>query len=154
MSDIDIRDLRVGDVHEKMIGKPAMVPEDALLKDVVEAITLNMISRKVYVVDSEGHLKGAVTIETLLRHVGYKVGVRETGVISFFKFLTGIFKENVADIMETPVTVTEAHKVLEALRLMEEHHLNDLPVVDDENKLVGELNSLEILVYAKKLFED
>jgi CBS domain-containing protein len=153
MSDKDIRDLLVEDVHEVMVGKPAIVKEDAILKDVVDSMTQNLISRKVYVVDDEEKLIGVITIETLLRQVGYRVGVREAGVISFFKFLSGVFKENVTEFMEKPVTVTNRHKVLDALRMMVEHHLNDLPVIDDEGKIIGELNSLEILVQAKKIFE-
>ncbi len=153
MSEIDFRDLVVEDVHEIMIGKPAVVKEDDQLKDAVEAMTKNLISRKVYVVDGEGKLKGVITIETLLKQVGYKVGVRETGVISFFKFLSGIFKENVTEFMEKPVTVANRDKVLDALRLMVEHHLNDLPVIDDNDRIVGELNSLEILIQTEKIFE-
>jgi CBS domain-containing protein len=153
MSDKDIRDILVGDMREIMMGKPAVVKEDAILKDAVEAITQNMISRKIYVVDEEEKLKGVVTIETLLRHLGYRVGVREAGMISFFKFLSGIFKENVGDFMEKPVTVTYRHKILDAMRMMVEHHLNDLPVVDDEGRIVGELNSIEILAQAEKIFE-
>lgn len=153
MSEIDFRDLVVEDVHEIMIGKPAVVKEDDQLKDAVEALTKNLISRKVYVVDGEGKLKGVITIETLLKQVGYRVGVRETGMISFFKFLSGIFKENVTEFMEKPVTVTNRDKVLDALRLMVEHHLNDLPVIDDKGRIVGELNSLEILIQTEKIFE-
>ncbi|UCE73656.1 MAG: CBS domain-containing protein [Methanomassiliicoccales archaeon] len=154
MSEVDIKDLRVGEVHESMIGKPALVNEDAQLKDAVEALTHNMISRKVYVVDGAGKLKGVITIETLLRQVGYRVGVRETGMISFFKFLSGIFKENVAEFMDKPVTVTDRHKILDALRMMVEHHLNDLPIIDDEDRIVGELHSLEILNHTKNIFNE
>lgn len=153
MSEIDFRDLVVEDVHEIMIGKPAVVKEDDQLKEAVEALTKNLISRKVYVVDGEGKLKGVITIETLLKQVGYRVGVRETGMISFFKFLSGIFKEKVTEFMEKPVTVTNRDKVLDALRLMVEHHLNDLPVIDDNDRIVGELNSLEILIQTEKIFE-
>ena len=93
-----------------------------VLKDAIEAMTLNMVSRKVYVIDREGKLLGMITTETLMRQVGYKVGVREAGVISFFKFVTGIFKENVTEFMETPVTVSNKHKVLDALKKMVEYH--------------------------------
>jgi CBS domain-containing protein len=153
MTEIDIRDVKIGDVYEVMVGKPALVYDDALLKDAVEAMTVNHVSRKVYVIDSEGKLLGMISIETLLKKVGYLVGVRETGVISFVKFVTGIFKENVTDFMQNPITITNEHKVLDALQKMVEYHLNDLPVVDEEGKIIGELNSLEILEEAKKLFK-
>ena len=154
MPEIDIRDIKVKDVYETMVGKPALVYEDALLKDAVEAMTVNQISRKVYVIDSEGKLLGMISMETMLKQVGYKVGVREPGVISFLKFVTGIFKENVTEFMQTPIPITNEHKVLEALQKMVEYHLNDLPVIDEDGKIIGELNSLEILVQAKRIFND
>ena len=154
MSEIDIRDVKVADVYETMVGKPALVYENALLKDAVEAMTLNHISRKVYVIDPGGKLLGMISLETLLKQVGYRVGVRETGVISFLKFVTGIFKENVTEFMEKPVTITNEHKVLDALKKMVEYHLNDLPVIDENGKIIGELNSLEILVQAKQIFDE
>lgn len=153
MVEKDFRDLLVGEMDEIKISTPAVVKEDAILKDAVEAITTNTTSRKVYVVDKEDKLIGVITIETLLRQVGYRTGVREVGVLSFFKFLSGIFKENVAEFMETPQTITNRHKMLDALRMMVEHHLNDLPVIDDDGKLLGELNSLEILNHTKLVFD-
>jgi CBS domain-containing protein len=149
----DFRDLRVEDIIE-IVSKPASVKEDAILKDAVEAITQESHSRKVYVVDSNGKLNGVITIETLLRQVGYKVGVRETGVISFFKFVSGILKDNVMEFTEKPATITKRYKVLDAMRMMVEHHLNDLPIIDEEDRLIGELNSLEILVKARQLFDE
>ena len=154
MTGKDIRDLKVEEVYETMVGKPAVVKEDAIIKDAVEAMTQNYISRKVYVVDEEGKLKGVITIETLLRHVGYKVGVRETGVISFLKFLGGVLKENVTEFMEKPVTITNEYKLLDAMQKMVEYHLNDLPVIDDGGRIIGELNSLEILTATREIFDE
>ncbi len=152
MVEIDIRDVRVKDVYDTMVGKPAIVREDAQLKDAVDAMTVNHISRKVYVVDAEGKLLGAITMETMLKKVGYLVGVREKGVVSFFKFVTGILEDDVTEFMDKPVTVTNDNLVLEAMKKMVDNHLNDLPVVDEEGKIIGELNSLEILEEAKKVF--
>jgi CBS domain-containing protein len=153
MTEIDIRDVKVEDVYDTMVGKPAIVKDDAILKDAVEAMTVNHISRKVYVTDSEGKLLGMISMETMLKQVGYRVGVREEGMISFLKFVTGIFKENVIEFMKDPITVTNENKVLDALKIMVDSHLNDLPVIDEEGKIIGELNSLEILEEAKKIFD-
>jgi CBS domain-containing protein len=153
MSEKDLMDLRVEDVFEILTGKPAVIKEDTILKDVVESIIQSSTSRKVYVVDDSGILLGVITIETLLRQVGYKVGVRETGIISFFKFLTGVFKDNVSEFMDKPVKIYKSDKLLEAMQLMVEHHLNDLPIVDDEDRIIGELHSIEILKYTKDIFD-
>jgi CBS domain-containing protein len=154
MSEKDLLDLRVEDVFEILTGEPAVIKEDVILKDVVESILKSSTSRKVYVVDGSDTLIGVITIETLLRQVGYKVGVRETGIISFFKFLTGVFKDNVSEFMDKPVKVYKSDKVLEAMQLMVEHHLNDLPIVDDEDKIIGELHSIEILKYTREIFNE
>ena len=37
---------------------------------------------------------------------------------------------------------------------MLDQHMNDIPVVDDDGKLLGELNSLELFAEARGLFED
>ena len=39
MHEKDILDLKVEDVYEILTGKPAMIREDAILKDAVEAIS-------------------------------------------------------------------------------------------------------------------
>ena len=56
--------------------------------------------------------------------------------------------------MDTPVTITDDHKVLDALKKMVEYHLNDLPVVDSDGRIVGELLSLELMLEAKKIFKE
>jgi CBS domain-containing protein len=150
----DLKDLRVGDIFDIVTGKPAIVNEDSMLKDAVEAITQTVTSHKVYVVDSQRKLKGVITIETLLKQVGYKAGIRETGMVSFFKFLSGVFKENVTEFMEKPVAVTKDHFILEALQKMVEYHLNDLPIIDDDEHIIGELHSIEILKNTKKYFKE
>jgi CBS domain-containing protein len=152
LTEIDIRDVKVKDVYETMVGKPAVVREDALLKDAVDAMTVNHISRKVYVVDADEKLLGMISMEAMLKKVGYLVGVREKGVVSFFKFVTGILEDTVTEFMEKPVTVTNDNLVLDAMKKMVDHHLNDLPVIDDEGRIIGELNSLEILEEAKRVF--
>lgn len=153
MDEKDIRDLIVKDVDDILIGKPALVKEDAILKDAIEAITQELTSHKVYVIDNDGKLKGMISIETLLRHMGYRVGVREPGMISLFKFFIDILKENVVEFMDKPVTITKRDRVLQAMQLMVEHHLNDLPIVDEEGKIIGELHSIEILKYTKNVFD-
>jgi CBS domain-containing protein len=154
MSDKDFRDLSIEDIYEILTDKPVIVKNDSILKEAIDAITKNSTSRKVYVVDNDEKLIGVITIEALLRHVGYKVGVREAGMISFFKFLSGIFKENVTEIMDKPITINKRHKVLDALQMMVEYHLNDLPIIDDEDRIIGELHSLDILMHTKNIFKE
>ena len=155
MIEKDFKDLLVGDVYNLLVTKPAVAKKGSKLREALDALVDRPITRKVYIVDKENKLVGTITIETLLRQVGYRTGARKEGLTSFFKFLGEIFKEDVDDFMnKTPITVTKEDALVDATKLMVENHLNDLPVIDGEGHLVGELNSLEIIKEAKKFFVD
>jgi CBS domain-containing protein len=154
VDDKPISDIRVSDVMAE-VGKtikPATVSMEAHLKDAVEAIIEDSETRKVYVVDSEGKLKGTITLETLLRHAGYRLGVRGTGMTSLLRMLAEISHDRVTEVMNKPVKVLQSEMLVNVTKLMVEHHLNDLPIVDDNNVLVGELNGLDILKASTKFW--
>ncbi|UCE81074.1 MAG: CBS domain-containing protein [Methanobacteriota archaeon] len=147
MDEKPISDIRVSDVIEGTgkKTKPATVSIDARLRDAVVSIVEDSETRKVYVVDKDGILKGTITLETLLRYAGYTLGVRKVGVTSLLRWLAEINNDKVTDVMTKPVRVLQNEMIVNVTRLMVENHLNDLPIVNDENKLVGELNGLDIL---------
>jgi CBS domain-containing protein len=132
--------------------KPATVSIEANMRDAVEAIIEDSETRKVYVVDGDGKLKGMVTLETLLRHAGYRLGVRSTGVTSFLRMLAEISDDKVTEVMSKPVKVLHNEMLMNVTKLMVENHLNDLPIVDDDNVLIGELNGLDILKASMKFW--
>ncbi|HIH00581.1 TPA: CBS domain-containing protein [Thermoplasmata archaeon] len=154
VDDKPISDIRVSDVIAEIgkTTKAATVSIDAHLKDAVEAMVEDSETRKVYVVDSDGKLKGTITLETLLRHGGYLLGVRKAGMTSFLKMLGEISTDKVTEVMHKPVKVLHNEMLVNVTRMMVEHHLNDLPIVDDNNILVGELNGLDILKASKKFW--
>lgn len=144
----DYREMLVEDVYNLVVSRPAKVRKGASIADALDAIVSTNTS-KVYVVDDKEMVVGTITVESLLRHAGYRVNVREPGIVPFFRFLVGILKDVVDDIMAAPVTVKRGDALLQAMRTMAENHLNDLPVVDDDGRLIGELNSTEILRIAR-----
>ncbi len=145
--DKPISDIRVSDVLERAgkIVEPATVRSDANLRDAVMAIIKDSETRKVYVVDDQGKLVGTITLETLMRHAAYRMGIRETGMTSFLRMLAEMSNDKASSIMAKPVRVLENELLTNVTKLMVENHLNDLPVVDNQNKLVQELNGLDIL---------
>lgn len=151
--DKPIKDMRVSDVLA-LSGrrkKPATVGPDASLSEATDALLKNRETRKVYVVDKDNKLLGTLTLETLLRHAGYRLGVRGTGMTSFIRMLAEISDDKVSEAMAKPVKVLEDELILNVTRLMVENHLNDLPVVDNSGRLVAELNGLDILLMAKSV---
>jgi CBS domain-containing protein len=143
----------VGDVYELIVRTPTSVREDAQVREVIDGMLSNPLSRKVYVVDGQGKLKGIITTETILRLIGYRTGVRQTGATSFYRFLRDMFKEDVIRLMTSTRSVTREDKLTTAMDIMLRDHVNDLPVVDADGRLVGELISLELFLKGKELFE-
>jgi CBS domain-containing protein len=146
-------DTIVGDVYDQIVKRPSTVKPSAKIRDAIEEMLQNPISRKVYVVDDDGKLMGTVTTETILRLLGYRVGVREGGAISFYRFLRDALKEDVLSVMQKSTAVKKETRLTDVLQLMIENHLNDLPVVDDQGRLIGEVISLELFIIGKNVFE-
>lgn len=147
VDDKPVDELRVWEVIDRIARAqgPTTVRTDAPLREAVEAMIQDEETRKVYALDSDGRLAGTITLEVLLRHAGYMMGVRSAGVTSFMRMLSEIADERVDQVMAKPVRVSKDEMLVNATKLMVEHHLNDLPVVDDDDKLVAELRGMDIL---------
>jgi CBS domain-containing protein len=65
-----------------------------------------------------------------------------------------MLKEGVEGVLIKVPTLKRSDKLTKALQIMVEDHLTDLPVVDDDGKLIGELNSFEIFTKGRELFEE
>lgn len=144
----------IGDLFDTIVTKPATVLEDATLQETVNAILDSEITRKAYVVDTEGRLKGTITMESLMRHAGYRLGVRAPGIISWFRFISDMSNDKARDFMAQPVPVTKGTLVMDIIRRVVEEHLNDFPVVDEEGKLIGELNTYNLLKATRNVFRE
>ncbi|MDW5561742.1 MAG: CBS domain-containing protein [Methanomassiliicoccus sp.] len=154
MGDTDKRfsETLVGDVFDLIVKRPTTVIGDSTISDVIEGMLGNPVSRKVYVVDEQEKLLGMVTTDTVLRLIGYRTGVRELGAMSFYRFLRDMFKEKVSSFMAPTLSVTKEDNLKKALDLMLKEHVNDLPVIDAEGRIIGELISLELFLKGRELF--
>ncbi|MGD0818034.1 MAG: CBS domain-containing protein [Methanomassiliicoccales archaeon] len=147
-------DLLVEDVYELVVKDPSTINEGSKIREVFDEFLKHPVSRKVYVINEEGKLIGAVTTETLLRLLGYRVGVREFANWSLWRLMRDMLKEGVEGVLLKVPTLKRSDKLTKALKIMVEDHFTDLPVVDDEGKLIGELNSYEIFTKGRELFEE
>ncbi len=146
-------DLRVADVENLVVSGPAKVQKSARIGEIIDKMLACPACRTVYVIDVEGNLVGAVTQEKVLELIGFRVGVRENSSIGFFHLLRDTLKESAEQIVVKSKAVKRETKLSEALRLMVENRVTELPIVDDDYKLIGELNSLEMFAKGKALFE-
>ena len=147
-------DQTVEDVYNLAVGKPAMVRSGDVLKNAVDAMIANPVSQKVYVVDGTGKLLGMVTMQSLLEQVGNRIGARKRGAAGFLHFMGDILHENIEHFMVKPHKIKKNTTLVEAMKAIVDLKVNNLPIVDADGILIGELNGLEILTAARKLFKD
>lgn len=152
--DKTFRDTLVGDVYELIVKRPTTVARDAKISKIIDGMVENTVSRKVYVIDEGRKLLGIVNTDTILRLIGYRTGVRDKGALSFYRFLRDTLKEDIADLVTPTRSVTKDDRLVDALEIMIKDHVNDLPVVDAEGRLIGELVSLELFLKGRELFHD
>lgn len=145
-------DLKVEDVYQLVSTSPSKVQKNARTHEVLSAMLEHPTSRKVYVIDVEGNLAGVIRTETLLKLIGFRVG-RQNPALSFVHMLKDLQKESAESVMEKARPVKRGTSLKDALDLMVEDHVDDLPVVDDDYKLIGELMTLELLQAALELFD-
>ena len=108
---------------------------------------------KLPVVDAEGKLVGILHIRDLLELVMPSF-VR---LVEDFDFVRGDFSvfetllptqevaiQPASSIMGPPVSVRASSGLLRAFAIMNSHHLYDIPVVDDDDRLVGIASRVDI----------
>ncbi len=119
-----VRDLmRTGD-------RMAVIHQDSPVRDALFAITKAQAGAT-HVVDDEGKLAGIVTDGDLRRAI-----MRDEKVLH----------RPVREIMtRRPITIEPDKLATEALRLMQERQIDDLPVVDDKGRPVGMLDVQDLL---------
>jgi CBS domain-containing protein len=152
MEEKDLSDLLVDDVFTEFVVEPTVVRSGEGINKAIDAMIANPVTRKVYIVDEAGRLVGMIRTETLLRLVGYRLGVRKEGPVSLLKFFRDALKDDINEVMEDAIGIRQDMPMTDALSLMINHHLNDLAVVDEDDRLVGELSSLELFIRVRELF--
>ncbi|HIE17990.1 MAG TPA: CBS domain-containing protein [Dehalococcoidia bacterium] len=134
-------------VKDLMISEYDQVPEEESIYGAVKKITASRRSKIACVVDKEGRLKGLLTPRDILE----ALEVRKFGTIRgrFFvgpEVLHLLTSKYVRDIMSAPISVHVDDEIEEAVNTMLDHGFYELPVVDKEERVIGEISYFDILV--------
>jgi CBS-domain-containing membrane protein len=99
-----------------------------------------------FVVDEQGRLKGIVTPVQLLNFCKVKLasGAEDMSSRELMKYLDA---KDVRDIMMSAVSVRPSDNIRTALILMGRHNLETLPITDKDEKVLGDINFMEIMEY-------
>jgi len=107
-------------------------------------------------VDKNKKLKGIIVLKTVLKFA-FLESIPEPYLdfTYFSSFMSiGPKAKKAGDMMLPPIYVKENDTVKDAFTLMMKNDLEEIPVVDNELRVIGDLNVLELLkVWLKKLGE-
>ncbi len=121
--------LKVDDIMRKGKANP-VVKESVLVKDVLLEIT-HARAGAASVVDKKGKLSGIFTDGDLRRHL---------------KSDANLALKNVRDVMtKGPITISKDCLASEALRILKEKRIDELPVVDSKFRPIGMLDVQDLL---------
>lgn len=133
-------------VKDLMSSKFVKVAEQDQISQVVVKIAEDKETMLACVLDEEGRLKGIITPKEALR----AVEIREFGTIRrpFFEgseILRILSSKYAKDIMSPPVSVKPEDSVDKAIDIMLDKGFYEVPVVDEQGKIVGLINYFSII---------
>jgi len=126
--------LKVEDIMRKGSGNP-IVKESKKVKDVLLAITASRAGGAT-VVDKDGKVKGIFTDGDLRRNLG-NVGARHA---------VPLLEREIKDVMtKLPRTLKKGCLAVEALRILQEYKIDEIPIVDEKDKAIGLVDVQDLL---------
>ncbi len=134
--------IKVKNVRKLICDTPATVEEDETLPEIALAFCDNPKTRTIYVVDKENRLKGIITLDDIVEIIFPEVIKIETGYEILHTFRGRCAKEI---MIEAPLKVRDEDNIEEVLKKMLQNGIEEAPVVDEEDRVIGEINLLEIL---------
>ena len=126
----------------------AMLVPGTPLKEVVRAMVAGHRRRVVYVVDADGALQGAISLDTLRDTIFryYQEDQVADALVVTERLLEVFASEKAEDVMSSGLAVCRLHESLQAvISRMIEGNLRDLPVLDDDGRLIADLDILCLL---------
>jgi CBS domain-containing protein len=131
--------------------EPVVVRADASLREVAERAVDNTGCRVLAVVDEDERLAGVLPVRVLVNDVFLKILPEEflgeiTDLEAALKYAEHLRARTAGDVMVKPVSVHPDETVRVAFERMHEHKLNGLPMTDREERVIGYIDQLELLI--------
>ncbi len=145
-----MQNVTVKEIYKTFTVKPPVVPESAKIEEVIRILLQDPKSRSVYIVNSKNKLIGIISTLIILKTTHIIKGKKTVAKEDVFNALKISRAREARDIMHPPIYVYENDKILDVLEKMSSENIQELPVVDKDKHVLGDLNCLEIL---KKIWE-
>ena len=141
----------------KTISEPSSrtlsVREDEAIETAIRQFVKQPDVHTLFIVDDHQKLKGMVKLHYILNWVKLKLGMdisnhtnmRLGGTSQAFEIMKLCQSQTIGDIISPAVSVKEDDTLQDALHIMVHEQLVELPVVDKNEKLIGEVKLTQLL---------
>ena len=130
---------------------PVVVRVHESLHQIAEQAVTNTGCRVISVVGDDGRLTGVIPVRVLVNDIFLKIVPEEfLGEIqdleAALKYAAHVGVRTASDIQLPPVSVRRDETIRDAFSRMHDAKLNGLPIVDEEGRVVGYVDQLEMLL--------
>ena len=146
---------QVKDVRNLIVKKPTTIKTSASTIEILKSIISDTRTRQVYVVDNSNRLIGSIwlnDIVVLLFPWAASLDKYEPEVLEYNKIFIAKTAES---IMRTdPLYVYETDSLENVAKIMMENNISELPVVDKNRVVIGQINMYEIIESYLKIINE
>ena len=141
-----LNDLKVGDVLNLVVENPSSIEPDAPLVELLDKILEDTRTRHVYVVDENKKLLGVVRMITV---IGVLFPLQAIGAEmsdpQLFSHIN-LDGKTVREIMKSEfISVRLDTRLQDMAAILLKEKITELPVVNENNQLIGQVNMYEII---------
>ncbi len=146
-----MKESKVGEIRRLITVKPAIVLEDEQVENVIKMFIDNPVIRAVYVIDDEERLVGIITMQDILKKISIDfssmASIYSESNFSGYKIASTRNKTTARDLMDPEIYyVLDTDPIEKAFNLLFTNKAGEIPVVDNKERLIGDLNIVELLV--------
>jgi len=153
---VKLGNMKVRDVRHLLVKDPVIVSPDQTVEELLAMMNKDTRTRYAYVVDKKGCLIGSVCMSAVAKYLfPFEAVVDSSTELSVGKYAYFEAK-TVGDIMDdSPRFVKEATSLSGMANILVHEKINELPVVDDQMRIVGQLSLYEIATaYLKEVYPE
>jgi len=145
---ITLGNKQVKDVRHLLVENPCTIGPDEPIEAVLAKVVEDLRTRHVYVIDKDNRLMGSIRMNSLVRLIFPYASFSAAGDEIGLPGLVNLGVRTGEDVMEPdPFFVYESSTLNDAAKILISEKINELPVVDGDKHIVGQINFFEILMY-------
>ncbi|MDL1980823.1 MAG: CBS domain-containing protein [Deltaproteobacteria bacterium] len=141
---------RIADLVKQMKQrKIPVVPRRATVSEIIDAFAASDHSRILYVVDDECRFIGVLSLGNMIRHVFFHY---HDPSIDSRSLVSMVVSETAGDFMQRePIFAIHSEDVEDVLQRMIDHNVKEIPILDDEKRVVADITIVDLLKHYKSV---